>query len=84
MTHVCGACGAFDVKLYRIGGAFFRENQTRCAPCARFESDERNTELHITEIGLYVPLVLSPTGEPWGYSAIPAAELDAWFDLPEK
>lgn len=83
MSDSCMKCGAHGVRLYRPYGEFFRPTRIRCAPCARAASPNRSDKDSVTEIGWFVPLIRCETGEPWGYTSVPEADLAAWMELPE-
>lgn len=74
----CGKCGATGCRLYRPYGNFYRPLDNLCGPCAGPLSDGTKDQR-----GWNVPLVLSASGEPLGYLAVPPLEGADWDALPE-
>lgn len=68
----CGKCGIENVRLYRLGGCFFYDEDIRCNKCIREES----------RIG-YVPIRLDTDGSIWGHAAGTQESVDAFYSLPE-
>ena len=61
-----------DVRLYRPYGRFYRIKDNHCNE-------------HVPEAyrDVYVPLIMSEDGNPWGYTSVPQDALEAWYILPE-
>lgn len=68
----CGVCGATGVRLYRPYGSFYREEDNSCL-----------AHIRPTAVGFYVPLVLSDTGDPWGYSSAAQDDMEDWKKMPD-
>lgn len=73
MKPVCGNCGAAGVRIYRDYGMFRRPEEDRCNACLTNE-----------ERGGYVPCILDEDGHAWGYCAVPDADCQKFYALPEK
>ena len=73
--YTCGTCGVRGVRLWRPYGNFYRPSDNLCTACAPPLTNEGRPPW-------YVPLVIGPQGQIWGFGARPSKDMDIWDLLP--
>lgn len=72
--HKCSVCGKNDVRLYRYGGMFLRDEEIFCrahAPEGKIDS------------GSLIPLVEDVDGSVCGYTSFPEDAIKRFYGMPD-
>ena len=66
--HACATCGRRDIRLYRVYGAYLRDEEIFC-------------KAHRPDEPFYVPLWEDSDGTVWGDASAPDAAIRRWEAL---
>lgn len=73
-VHGCSVCGRNDVRLYRYGGMFLRDEEIFC----RADAPSRKIEG-----GNLIPLIEDTDGSVWGYTSAPEDAMKRFYAMPD-
>jgi len=81
--YECGKCGAKGCRLWRRYQTFLNHQDLFCANCAEKDQKEKLKLEGISAIGWLCAAVPTEEGDTfWGYTSIPDAGCEWWYDLP--
>ncbi len=87
-NYCCSKCSLKNHKLWRLYSTFLEHQQLFCADCAEKEEGKPKGTYNRgdgDQIGWLIPAV--PTEDEqtfWGYTSVPEAGVEWWYNLPTR